>query len=159
MVPSILVINHPLSCGKLVSVFIFTPTHTGASNEPQRQFSFPLFCNATYCLFVPWILSTKTRNETDIKYRQCLRSHLQLQTQANSYTYLQYYLYLYDLASRLAEVCLLGEEEEGRRWVVEYPGVSEDVPKRWSLLGDPDPDPPPADSGELTRCDGKVELE
>lgn len=72
---------------------------------------------------------------------------------------MQHYLYLYDLASRLAEVCLLGEEEEGRRWVVEYPAVSEAAPKRWSLLGDPDPDPPPPDSGELTRCDGKVELE
>lgn len=71
-------------------------------------------------------------------------------------------LYLYDLASRLAEDCLLGEEEEeeGRRWVVEYPGVSEDDPRRWSLLGEPDPwPPPPPDRGELTRWAGNVELE
>lgn len=68
--------------------------------------------------------------------------------------------YLYDLASRLAGDCLLGEEEEeeeGRRWVVEYPGVSEADPRRWSLLGEPDP--PPPDRGELTRWAGKVELE
>lgn len=70
-------------------------------------------------------------------------------------------LYLYDLASRLAGDCLLGEEEEeGKRWVVEYPGVSEADPRRCSLLGELDPEPPPPpDKGELTRCAGKVELE
>lgn len=67
-------------------------------------------------------------------------------------------MYLYDLASRLAGDCLFGEEEEeeGRRWVVEYPGESEADPRRWSLLGEPDP--PPV-KGELTRWAGKVELE
>lgn len=68
--------------------------------------------------------------------------------------------HLYDFASRLAGVCLLGEEEEeGRRWVVENAGASEIDPRRWSLLGEPDPEPPPLDRGELTRWLGKVELE
>lgn len=70
-------------------------------------------------------------------------------------------LYLYDLASRLAGDCLgEDEEEEGSRWVVEYPGVSEADPRRWSLLGELDPEPPPPpERGELTRWAGKVELE
>lgn len=51
------------------------------------------------------------------------------------------------------------EEEEGRRWVVENAGASEIDPRRWSLLGEPDPEPPPLDRGELTRWLGKVELE
>lgn len=63
-------------------------------------------------------------------------------------------LYLYDLASRL-EACLLGEEDEGRRCVVEYPEVSEADPRRWSLLGELEP---PV-RGELTRWEGNVELE
>lgn len=63
-------------------------------------------------------------------------------------------LYLYDLASRF-EACLLGEEDEGRRWVVEYPGVSEADPRRCSLLGELEP---PV-RGELTRWEGNVELE
>lgn len=70
-------------------------------------------------------------------------------------------LYLYDLASRLAGDCLLGEEEEeGKRWVVEYPGVSDADPRRCNLLGELDPEPPPPPvKGELTRWAGKVELE
>lgn len=63
-------------------------------------------------------------------------------------------LYLYDLASRL-EACLLGEEDEGRRWAVEYPDVSEADPRRCSLLGELEP---PV-RGELTRWEGNVELE
>lgn len=63
-------------------------------------------------------------------------------------------LYLYDLASRL-EACLFGEEDEGRRCVVEYPEVSEADPRRWSLLGELEP---PV-RGELTRWEGNVELE
>lgn len=63
-------------------------------------------------------------------------------------------LYLYDLASRL-EACLLGEDDEGRRCVVEYPEVSEADPRRWSLLGELEP---PV-RGELTRWEGNVELE
>lgn len=43
--------------------------------------------------------------------------------------------------------------------MVEYPDVSEADPRRWSLLGEPDPEPPPPDRGELTRWAGKVELE
>lgn len=69
-----------------------------------------------------------------------------------------YALYLYDLANRLAGDCLgEEEEEEGRRWVVAYPCASEADPRRWSLLGEPDPEPPPPDRGEPWA--GKVALE
>lgn len=70
-------------------------------------------------------------------------------------------IYLYDLASRFKEDCLLGEdeEEEGRRWVVEWPAASEADPRRWCLLGELDPEPPLPVRGELTRWEGKVELE
>lgn len=67
--------------------------------------------------------------------------------------------HLYDFASRFAGFCLLGDEDEDRRWVVANAGASEMEPRRWSLLGEPEPEPPPLDSGELTRWLGKVELE
>lgn len=56
---------------------------------------------------------------------------------------------------------MLGEddEEDGRRCVVECPGASEADPRRWSLLGELDPEPPLPVRGELTRWEGKVELE
>lgn len=65
--------------------------------------------------------------------------------------------HLYDFARRFAGFCLLGDED--RRWVVANAGASEMEPRRWSLLGEPEPEPPPLDNGELTRWLGKVELE
>lgn len=116
--------------------FIFMPTYIGAANEPRGQFPHLRF-NALQSAVV--YLRIKNQYLCDSR---CVALHL------------------YDFASRLAGVCLLGEEEEeGRRWVVENAGASEIEPRRWSLLGEPDPEPPPLDRGELTRWLGKVELE
>lgn len=112
-------------------------TYVGAANEPRGQFP-PLRFNAPQSA----VVYLRIKNQY-LRDSRCVAPHL------------------YDFASRLAGVCLLGEEEEeeGRRWVVENAGASEIDPRRWSLLGEPDPEPPPLDRGELTRWLGKVELE
>lgn len=139
---------------------------------------FPFHSLLFYCthslLISPLILSVTPMNETDVlntvisnaislfkHYQTIIHQYKQQYIKIRISVTVAVALNLYDLASRFAGDCLLGdEEEEGRRWVVEYPGVSEADPRRWSLLGEPDPEPPPPpDRGELTRWAGKVELE